>query len=119
VWLWSGENPWNFASLPDALTDEFVARAEDCVNRSGMVPVEARSSDVTWWTSVFPDEVSQTSLLLLRKSIRTRLDGRRAVAGTKGVGSSGHAGIGDAGLEAFYGTDCPRTDCSKGGAARR
>lgn len=38
-----------------------------------MIPVETRSSEATWKTSVFPDEKSATYLLPLEKEIRVRL----------------------------------------------
>jgi len=73
VWLWPGENPWHFVSLPPALADDLEARAAEQITRFGMIPVEVRSGGATWETSVVPDKESATYLLPLKKAIRARL----------------------------------------------
>ena len=73
VWLWSGDSPWHFISLPQEAADEIEDLAQGKTRGFGSVPIDVRSQDVTWQTSLFPDKKSGTYILPLKKSVRQQL----------------------------------------------
>jgi hypothetical protein len=75
VWLWKGDSAWHFISLPEDVADEIEAITHGHARGCGSVPVEVRSADVTWQTSIFPDKKSGTYLLPLKKQVRQHLGG--------------------------------------------
>ncbi|MFM7223885.1 MAG: DUF1905 domain-containing protein [Actinomycetota bacterium] len=73
VWLWPGESPWHFVSLPVEVAEDIRTRAGDLSPGFGTVPVEVRGPGVRWATSVFPDKESGTYLLPLKQQVRRQL----------------------------------------------
>jgi hypothetical protein len=70
LWLWSGgQASWHFFTVPEGYCGEI--RAQSLARRGGFgsVRVEARVSDVTWRTSVFPQK-SGGYILPVKASVR-------------------------------------------------
>ena len=71
VWLYEGEAPWHFVTLPAEIADEIRAR------RAGerpfnTVPVTVTIGATSWHTSLFADRKSASYLLPLKAEIRDR-----------------------------------------------
>ncbi len=75
VWLWKGDSPWHFISLPEDAADEIEDLTRGMTGGFGSVPVEVQAQDVEWQTSLFPDRKSGTYLLPLKKQVRQQLVG--------------------------------------------
>lgn len=71
LWLYPGEGGWHFVTLPEDLADEFGDLHEDDERGFGSLPVEVTIGGTTWQTSIFPDRVSASYLLPVKKSVRT------------------------------------------------
>ena len=56
LWIWRGEaaGRWDFVTVPEEPSAEIKAHSFAGPRGFGSVRVEARISDVTWRTSVFP-----------------------------------------------------------------
>jgi len=74
VWLWQGDSPWHFVSLPEEIADEIADLMEGRLRGFGSVRVEVTSKTVTWRTSIFPSKSSGTYILPLKKQVRQELD---------------------------------------------
>lgn len=70
VWLWQGDSPWHFVSLPEEIADLMGGR----LRRFGSVRVEVTSTEATWRTSIFPSKSSRTYILPLKKQVREELN---------------------------------------------
>lgn len=73
VWLWNGDSPWHFVSVPEDIADEIADLMEGRLRGFGSVRVEVTSKDLTWRTSLFPDKKSGTYILPLKKHVREHL----------------------------------------------
>lgn len=73
VWLWQGDSPWHFVSLPEDVADEIADLMEGRLRGFGSVRVEVAAPDFTWRTSIFPDRKSGTYILPLKKLAREHL----------------------------------------------
>ena len=73
VWLWNGDSPWHFVSLPSGIADEIEDLTVGRTRGFGSVRVEVTSDDLTWRTSIFPDRKTGTFLLPLKKQVRQQL----------------------------------------------
>ena len=73
LWIWKGEDAgrWHFITIPEEQSGEL--RAESFGNRRGFgsVRIEARISEVSWKTSVFPQN-SGGYLLPVKAEVRRR-----------------------------------------------
>jgi len=74
VWLWQGDSPWHFVSLPDDIADEIADLMDGRLRGFGSVRVEVTSKEVTWRTSIFPSKSSGTYILPLKKQVRQELN---------------------------------------------
>ena len=73
VWLWQGDSPWHFVSLPEDIADEIADLMEGRLRGFGSVRVEVTAKGLTWRTSIFPDRKSGTYILPLKKQVREHL----------------------------------------------
>lgn len=73
VWLWNGDSPWHFVSLPNGIADEIEDLTVGRTRGFGSVRVEVTSNDLTWRTSIFPDRKTGTFLLPLKEQVRQQL----------------------------------------------
>lgn len=71
LWLYSGEAPWHFLTVPPDLADEVSAVYDEEKRGFGSLPVEVTVGAITWRTSIFPDAASASYLLPVKKSVRT------------------------------------------------
>jgi len=79
VWLWKGDSPWHFITIPAEIADEVREYREvhGVMRRGfGSVRIEARDreSGFTWNTSMFPDKESGGYLLPLKKEAREAME---------------------------------------------
>ena len=74
LWIWdaSGEGSWHFVSLPDEAADEIKAITDGARRGFGSVRVEVTVGPTTWRTSIFPSNQSDTFVLPVKKTVRTR-----------------------------------------------
>jgi hypothetical protein len=72
VWLYEGDAPWHFVTLPLDLADELRARTAGTRRGFGSVRVSVTLGSSTWSTSVFPDRRSSSYLLPIKAEIRER-----------------------------------------------
>jgi hypothetical protein len=70
VWLYPGETPWHFVTVPSEHADELRERAMATRRGFGSIKVEATIGATTWRTSVFPDRASESYLLPLKRVVR-------------------------------------------------
>lgn len=70
VWKYQGGSPWYFITLPQEYAAEIKHVTSDVINSFGSVRVSARVENLSWQTSLFPDSVSGSYLLPIKKSIR-------------------------------------------------
>jgi hypothetical protein len=71
LWLWEGDAPWCFVTLPADLSDD----VEEQVGPRpgfGAVRVEVTVGATTWRTSMFPDRKRGAFLLPVKKDVRRR-----------------------------------------------
>lgn len=73
VWVWPGDTPWHFISLPQEVADEIEVLAQGKERGFGSVPVDVSSGDTHWRTSLFPSKQAQTYLLPVKKQVRQQL----------------------------------------------
>ncbi len=71
LWLYSGENPWVFATVPKDISDEIEYLSKDFRRGFGAVRVKVKIDEETWKTSVFPDKKSSCYIIPIKKDIRT------------------------------------------------
>jgi hypothetical protein len=72
VWLYPGDAPWHFVTLPPDVADEIKARTAGSRRGFGSVPVEAKLGAISWETSLFPDSKSASYLLPIKAQVRRR-----------------------------------------------
>jgi hypothetical protein len=69
MFRWDAEGPsWRFIRLPVDLADEI--RAIAALRGFGSVRVVARVGATSWSTSIFPEHVSESFLLPVKKAVR-------------------------------------------------
>ena len=77
VWLYPGDTPWHFMSLPKKLSGE-IREAHGRVKRGfGSIPVTIKIGKTTWDTSVFPYTKEECYIFPLKASVRAK-EGMRA-----------------------------------------
>lgn len=72
LWLWEGDAPWHFVTVPRDVSDDIDARAAEAGPGFGSVRVEVTIGGTTWATSVFPDKKQQSFVLPIKKEVRQR-----------------------------------------------
>lgn len=69
LWLYDGDAPWHFVTLPEDLADEI--REHVPVRRGfGSVRVTAVVGETRWQTSLFPDSKSRSFVLPMKQEVR-------------------------------------------------
>lgn len=72
IWLYGGNGPWHFITLPKTVTQEIQAKKR--VHRGwGSLKVTVCIEDQTWDTSIFRDK-NRGYILPIKKSVRKALD---------------------------------------------
>lgn len=71
LWVWAGENPWYFVTVPEDESDDIDMRAVTSKRGFGSVKVRVTVGSTTWLTSVFPDSKRQAYVLPIKKQVRT------------------------------------------------
>ena len=72
IWLYEGDAPWHFVTLPVDVADELRARTAGTRRGFGSIRVRASLGSSTWSTSIFPDRRSDSYLLPIKAEIRRR-----------------------------------------------
>jgi hypothetical protein len=72
LWLYQGDAPWHFVTLPLDVADELRARTAGRRRGFGSIRVRATLGSTTWSTSLFPDRRSGSYLLPVKAEIRRR-----------------------------------------------
>jgi hypothetical protein len=74
LWLWSGQGgSWHFLTVPEEQAAGIRAHGLGERRGFGSVRVEARSGEIVWRTSVFPQKKSGGYLLPVKAEVRRRL----------------------------------------------
>jgi hypothetical protein len=73
LWVWSGENPWHFVTLPKKNVQDLreIARLQP-PRGFGSMRVSVNVGTSEWQTSIFPDSKSGSYLLPIKKPIRKK-----------------------------------------------
>lgn len=73
LWVYPGENPWYFVTLPFDHADEIeeLTRTTSTQRGFGSVRVRVTVGSTTWATSVFPDNKAKSYVLPMKKQVRT------------------------------------------------
>jgi Domain of unknown function (DUF1905) len=71
LWVWPGENPWYFVTVPEPISDEIEARTLAIRRGFGSVRVNVTVGRTTWSTSVFPSKEQGAYVLPMKKPVRT------------------------------------------------
>lgn len=71
IWLYQGDSPWHFITLPSDFAD--IVNEIATTNRRGFgsVKVTATIGETSWLTSLFPDKKSMSYILPIKKGVRT------------------------------------------------
>ena len=72
LWLWEGDAPWHFLTVPEEISDEIEFRTSERRTGFGAVRVEVTVGSTTWRTSLFPDKGRQAYVLPVKKEVRDR-----------------------------------------------
>jgi hypothetical protein len=72
LWLYSGDAPWHFLTLPAEVSDHIRDLTSTSRRAFGSVRVRVNVGRTTWSTSVFPDSVGRTYVLPVKKSVRVK-----------------------------------------------
>ena len=71
IWLWPGEAPWHFATVPKNLADGIRSLSEGMRSPTGSVRVIVTAKRETWRTSLFPTK-EKTYLLPIKAAVRKK-----------------------------------------------
>jgi hypothetical protein len=71
LWMYAGENPWYFVTLPADMSDEIEHRTAHRKRGFGSVRVRATVGSTTWDTSIFPSTQAGAYILPMKKPVRT------------------------------------------------
>ncbi len=69
VWLYPGENPWYFVTIPEKQAQDLVKEYVWPRRGFGAIPVEVTIGKTTWRTSIFPDKGGDY-VLPIKKQVR-------------------------------------------------
>ena len=56
IWYWRGPAPFYFVTVPDELSAEIAAIANEVTYGWGMIPVTVTVGDTAWTTSLWPKD---------------------------------------------------------------
>lgn len=71
LWIYQGDAPWHFITLPPAIADEIDSLYGEEKRGFGSFPVEVTIGATTWKTSIFPDSAAASYVLPVKKAVRT------------------------------------------------
>lgn len=72
LWVWEGDAPWHFVTVPEEISDDIEARTAHRRSGFGSVRVEITVGATSWATSLFPDTRSGAYVLPVKKQVRVR-----------------------------------------------
>lgn len=72
VWLYQGNAPWHFVTLPKDLAVEIQSVFGDRERGWSSLPVTVTIGSSVWETSIFKDKKSESYLLPLKANIRKK-----------------------------------------------
>lgn len=72
VWLWSGDAPWHFVTLPKDMAEHITKMFGDQKRGWGSLPVVVTIGSSVWNTSIFPDKPSASFVLPLKAAVRKK-----------------------------------------------
>lgn len=72
LWLWDGKGAWHFVTLPKDISKEIKENFGSAQPGFGSIRVEATIKDISWKTSIFPDNKSKAYLLPVKAEIRKK-----------------------------------------------
>ncbi len=71
LWLYRGEGPWHFVTLPFEMSDEIDERTTGSQGGFGSVKVHVTIGTTTWSTSLFPSAEAKSYILPIKQKVRT------------------------------------------------
>jgi hypothetical protein len=74
VWLYTGDAPWHFITVPTEVSEEIEGRTSGQRRGFGSVRVRVTIGATTWTTSVFPDKKRGGYILPIKKDVRRAED---------------------------------------------
>ncbi len=72
VWRWPGASGWHFVNIDKALSEK--VRKQSKPYGAGFVKVRVTLGSSTWITALFPQKISSSYILSIKKSIRQKED---------------------------------------------
>jgi hypothetical protein len=72
VWLYAGNAPWHFVTLPKAVSRQIKTIAANANKAFGTVKVAAAIGETRWRTSIFPDKKLAAYVLPVKAAVRHR-----------------------------------------------
>jgi hypothetical protein len=72
LWVWDGDAPWHFVTVPEEISDAIAARTADRRSGFGSVRVEVTVGAMSWATSLFPDKRRGAYVLPVKKQVRAQ-----------------------------------------------
>lgn len=72
VWLWSGDAPWHFVTLPKDMAEHITKMFGDQKRGWGSLPVAVMIGATSWNTSIFPDKKLASFVLPLKSEVRKK-----------------------------------------------
>ena len=72
VWLYPGEMPWHFVTLPKKLSTQIKDRFASLKRGWGSLPVTVTTGKTGWETSIFPDKKAGAYLLPIKADARRK-----------------------------------------------
>lgn len=72
VWLYPGDTPWHFVTLPKATTKNIDFYFSHAKRGWGSLPVVVTLGKTSWKTSIFPDKKADSYLLPLKAEVRKK-----------------------------------------------
>lgn len=72
VWLWPGDAPWHFVSVPKDMSEHITKMFGDQKRGWGSLPVTVTIGATVWNTSIFPDKKVGAYILPLKSDVRKK-----------------------------------------------
>lgn len=70
LWVYPGKAAWHFVTLPLHIGEDLRALDDGYRRGFGSIRVVVRIGESQWSTSVFPDSMSKSYMLPIKKSVR-------------------------------------------------
>jgi hypothetical protein len=72
LWVWDGDAPWHFVTVPEEISDDIEARTSHRRSGFGSVRVEVTVGATSWATSLFPDKGTGAYVLPVKRQVRVQ-----------------------------------------------